>query len=184
MDRSVALFILTVLFALPAVIMLLVDWQVNRRIVWAGYSSLAVVLVYLLVVLPMWFKKANPVVFLPADFAAVALYLLYICVKSGGHWYLSFALPVTAAAAVIVCGTIALLRYLRRGYLFIFGGAFILSGAYMVQMEFMLNLTFKLSDSFIWSFYPLAACVVIGCLLIIVGLCKPLRESLYKKFFI
>ena len=62
--------------------------------------------------------------------------------------------------------------------------AFILTGAYMVQVEFLLNRVFGLSDSFIWAFYPLAACVIIGGLLLIVGMCKPLRESLYKKFFI
>lgn len=183
-ERAGALFILTVLFALPAVIMLLVDWQVNRRIVWAGYASLALVLLYVLAVLPLWFKKANPVIFVPSDFAAVALYVLYICVKSGGYWYLGFALPVIAGAAVIVCATLALLRYLRRGWLFIFGGAFILTGAYMVQVEYLLNRVFMLSDSFIWAFYPLAACVIVGGLLILVGMCRPIRESLYKKFFI
>ena len=33
-----ALFVLTVLLALPAVLSILCDWRVNGRIVWSGYS--------------------------------------------------------------------------------------------------------------------------------------------------
>ena len=183
-DRTGALFIITVLFALPLVSSLLVDWQVNSKISWSGYVALAILLCYGLVVLPMWFRRPNPVIFAPIDFALIALYVLYIAVKSGGHWYLDFALPVIGGAALIVCASVALLRYLRRAYLFIFGGAFILSGGYMVLLELLLNNSFHLSTTFLWSFYPLAACVIIGSMLIIIGVSPPLRESLRKKFFI
>ena len=183
-DRAGLLFILSILFALPVIVMLLVDWQVNKRIVWSGYSSCAVILGYIIVVLPMWFKRANPVIFVAADFVATTLYVLYINLKTGGSWFLGFALPVIGGAALILCAMLALLKYLRRGYLFIIGGAFISAGAYMVLVEFLLNRTFHLSATFLWSFYPLAACAVIGITLIVIGLCRPIRESLHKKFFI
>ena len=87
-------------------------------------------------------------------------------------------------AGVIFCATVALLRYCRRAYLLIFGGAFIASGLYMVLIELLLNSVFHLSATFLWSFYPLAACAVLGVMLLVVGLCPSLRESLRKKFFI
>ena len=87
------------------------------------------------------------------------LYLLYIDLACGGHWFLSFAFPVC-------------------------GGAFILTGLYNVLIEFLLNLNFNLHEGFIWSFYPLAGCVIIGAMLIVIGCSSQLRESLHKKFFI
>lgn len=181
-NRSGIMFVVTMLCALPIVITLLCDWQINGRIVWSGFAAGAIALLYVLLALPFWFKAPNPVVFIPSDFAAAALYLLYINFAVGGHWFLSFALPVTAAAGLIVTAAAALLRYLRRGHLFIFGGTLIISGAYMVLVEFLLNLNFGLHQGFIWSFYPLAAGFILGMTLIIIGICRPLRESLHKSF--
>ena len=51
-------------------------------------------------------------------------------------------------------------------------------------IEFLLNLTFQIHETFFWSFYPLVAGVVIGSMLIVIAVCKPLRESLHRKFFL
>ena len=34
------------------------------------------------------------------------------------------------------------------------------------------------------TLYPLAVCVVLGAMLLVIAACKPLRRSLHKKFFI
>ena len=62
--------------------------------------------------------------------------------------------------------------------------ALILSGGMAVLVEFLLNLTFGLHETFLWSFYPLAAGVVLGAMLLVIAMCKPLRRSLHRKFFI
>lgn len=77
----------------------------------------------MLTVLPLWFKRPNPVIFVPVDFAAIILYLLYIDLATGGHWFLTFAFPVAGSIGVLITTMVALLRYVRRGYLYIFGGA-------------------------------------------------------------
>ena len=133
-------------------------------------------LLYILAVLPLWFKRPNPVIFVPIDFAAIGVFLLYVNYATGGHWFLTFALPVTGAAGLLVCAMVTLLRYLR--------GALILSGGMAVLVEFLLNLTFGLHETFLWSFYPLAAGVVLGAMLLVIAMCKPLRRSLHRKFFI
>ena len=183
-NRIGVLFIVSVLFLLPIVTVLLCDWQINRKLVWSGYAAGAVLLLYVLVVLPMWFKSPNPVIFIPVDFAAAALYLLYINFATGGHWFLTFALPVTGTIGVLVTTVVTLLRYLSRGYLYIFGGALIAGGGLAVLIEFLLNLTFGLHHTFMWSFYPLAAGVLLGAMLLIIAVCKPLRRSLHRKFFL
>ena len=178
------LFVLTVLLALPAVLSILCDWRVNGRIVWSGYSVGGAALLYVMVVLPLWFRRPNPVIFVPVDFAAIGLYLLYINFATGGHWFLTFAFPVTGAIGLLVSGTVALLHYLRRGQLFVIGGALILGGGVTVLIEYLLNLTFHVGRVFFWSVYPLSAGVVLGVTLLVVGFCKPLRRSLHRKFFL
>ena len=183
-NPSGIMFVVTMLFLLPIVTTLLCDWQINGEIIWSGYAVGAVILLYTLVVLPLWFRHPNPVIFIPIDFAMTALYLLYINCATGGHWFLSFALPVTAAAGLILTAAVTLLKYMRKGYLFIFGGTIILSGAYTVLVEFLLNLNFHVHDEFIWSFYPFSVSFILGVMLIVIGICRPLRESLHKKFFL
>lgn len=182
-NRSGILFVLTVAALLPAVICLLCDWRINGGIVWSGYASGAIALAYVLILLPMWFRNPNPVIFVPVDFAAIGLYLLYIDFATEGHWFLSFALPVTAAIGVLVSTVVTLTHYLRAGFLFIYGGGMILGGGLAVLIEFLLNLTFHTHEALFWSIYPLAAGVILGGMLIVIAICRPLRESLRRKLF-
>ena len=183
-SRAGVLFVLTVLFLLPAVVSVLCDWRLGGGIVWSGYVVGGLLLLYVTAVLPLWFKRPNPVIFVPVDFAAIALFLLYVNYATGGHWYLSFALPVTGAAALLVCAMVTLLKYLPGAALYICGGALILSGVLAVLVEFLLNLTFGLHDTFLWSIYPLAVGVVLGAMLLVIAVSKPLRRSLHRKFFL
>ena len=177
-----ALFVLTVLLALPAVLSILCDWRVNGRIVWSGYSVGGAALLYVMVVLPLWFRRPNPVIFVPVDFAAIGLYLLYINFATGGHWFLSFAFPTVGCIGLIVTAVVALTRYTSGGDLFIYGGAMILLGGLSVLVEFFMKITFG-TRMFLWSLYPLSAFFIIGMMLIVIGICRPLRESLKKKLF-
>ena len=70
--------ILTVLFLLPLLICLQCDLLLSGGISWSGYVSGALVVLYVAIVLPSWFRKPNPVIFVPCTFAAVGAYLLYI----------------------------------------------------------------------------------------------------------
>lgn len=178
------LFVVTVLFLIPLVLVLLTDLSINGRMVWSGYVVGALVMTYVMLVLPFWFRHPNPVIFVPVSFAAIGLYLLYIDLFTGGGWFLPFALPVTGGALLIVTAVVTLTRYLRRGYLYIFGGAFIAGGAFIVLVEFLLNLTFWVGRPVFWSVYPLTVGVLLGLMLIVIAICRPLRESLRKKFFI
>ena len=73
-SRAGVLFLLTMGFVLPLILCLLCDWKINGSIVWSGYVSGALVLLYVMIVLPLWFKKPIPVVFVSADCAALGLF--------------------------------------------------------------------------------------------------------------
>ena len=183
-SRSGVLFILTVLARLPAILFILCDWRINGSIIWSGYASGGVALLYVIVALPLWFRRPNPVIFVPIDFVAIGLYLLYINFATGGHWFLSFAFPVTGAIGLLVSAMVALLRYLPGGHLYVISGALLCAGGLAVLIEFLINFTFRLHETFFWSLYPLTAGVILGGMLLVVAICKPLQRSLHRKFFI
>ncbi len=184
MNRTTVLVVLSAMFLIPLLITLLVDMQISGSVTWSGYVMGALVLSYVAVVLPMWFRKPNPVIFVPVDFAVLGGYLLYISLATEGGWFLSFAFPVVGGLGIIVTTVVTLCRYLRRGRLFVFGGASIALGAFMPLMEFLINLTFDLPRFFAWSLYPLVVLAVLGGLLIYLGTSKSARETMEQKFFI
>ena len=178
------MFLVTVLYAMLIVQLLICDYSISGGFIWSLYAAGGLLLAYVIALLPLWFRRPNPVIFIPCDFVAVGLYLLFINLMTHGKWFLSFAFPVVGIAGLLVTAVIALVRYVRRGYFFIFGGAIVACGGYLVLLEFFLYITFHLRSMFLWSLYPLIGCSAAGLALIVIGICRPLRESLTKKFFL
>lgn len=183
-NSKAAVIVLSTLFLLPMLITLLCDLQINRTVTWSGYVIGALLVGYTILILPLWFRNPNPVIFTPCGFAAVGVYVLYIDLVTGGGWFLSFAFPVVGGIGLIVTAVVALLKYLRGGKLYIFGGAAIALGAFMPLMEFLLNLTFHRPRFVGWSLYPLIPLVLLGIMLIVLAIHRPSREAMSRKFFI
>lgn len=183
-NRNGVLAIITAMFLTPMLITWLVDWQINGTSTWSGYVIGALLLSYVIIVLPCWFRRANPVIFVPVDFAAVGLYLLYIDLVNQGGWFLSFAFPVIGCLGLVVTAVVVLTKYLRRGRFFIYGGASIAMGAFMPLMEFLMKITFHLPKFYAWSLYPMLVMVIAGVLLIYLGISARARESMERKLFI
>lgn len=183
-NRRAMMLVITVFFALPVILTVLIDLRINQVITWSGYVFGGAVVFYTALILPWWFSHPNPVIFTPCTFASVILYLWYIEYMTDGKWFLTFAFPVTAIAGVIVTAVITLTKYLQSGYLFIYGGAIIAVGVYTVLIEMFLHITFDGASYFMWSLYPFIACLIIGLLLIIIGTNKHMREALKRMFFI
>ena len=171
-------------FLLPMLIVLICNWQLSHSITWSGYVVGALLVSYVIVGLPGWFKNANPVIFTPCGFAAVIVYLLYIDLVTGGNWFLSFAFPVAGGIGLIVTAVVTLVKYVRKGLLYIFGGAFIAFGAFMLLMEFLLVITFSVVPFIGWSLYPLAVFSVLGGMLIFLAICRPARDMMERKTFL
>lgn len=170
------------LFLIPVLVTFFVDLQANGRIEWCFYVAGAVAFAYVVLALPLWFRKPNPVIFVPCGFAAAAAYLLLICLASKGSWYLGFALPVTGSIALIVTAVVTLLRYVKKGRLYILGGAMIALGGVMLLMEFLMTVTFSMAFSG-WSVYPLIALSLLGGLMIFLAINGVARERMERKFF-
>ena len=176
--------ILTALFLIPMLVVPLCDIQLNDQVTWSGYVTGALLLGYVMMVLPIWFRNPNPVIFVPCSFAAIGVYLLYINWATGGSWFMTFAFPVTGSLCIIASAVVTLLRYVPKGLFYILGGASMALGGMMLMMEFLVNLTFDIRSFFGWSLYPLIALVISGGVLIFLGACRPARQTLARKFFL
>lgn len=179
-----AQIVLSTLCLLAMLIPALCDLHIAGRITWSGYVMGAVLLGYVVLVLPLWFRRPNPVIFVPCGFAAVGLFLLYVSLATGGGWFLSFAFPVVGYAALVLSAVVTLFRYVKRGHLYILGGALTALGAFMPLMGFLLNLTFFQPRFAFWSLYPMTALLLLGGMLIFLAICRPARQTMERKFFI
>ena len=180
-------FILGFLFILPIVICLMIDLRTHHSIVWSGYVCCGLASIYIILCLPLWFKKKNPVIFVPISMTALLLTALYVSIKTGGGWFLSFAFPVGGALILLVEAIIVLCRYTVGAYphrlLYIFGGAIMVLGGLLVLLEFLINVTFKIPMTW-WSIYPLTALFLVGLMVLVIAANQKLRRTLHKKLFI
>lgn len=171
-----------ILFFIPLLVCFFADLSLDGKMEWSGYVAGALAVSYVVFALPLWFRKPNPVIFVPCDFVVIALYLLYIALATGGRWFMRFALPVVGGTCLITCTVVTLMYYLRRGKLYILGGAFMALGVFMLLVEFLMQITFDLR--FIgWSVYPLVVLFLFGGLLIYFAINSAAREMMERKLF-
>lgn len=183
-SRFGLMMVITVIFLLPILLTLICDISINHTVSWSGYVIGGMITAYVLFVLPSWFRRPNPVIFVPVGFATVALFVLYVDIVNMGGWFLTFALPLIVGIGIIVTAVVTLMKYLPKGGLYIIGGAMIAFGAFTVLIDHLINVTFHTGRGIFWSWYPMTVFAVLGLLLIFIAICKPLRDSLKKKFFI
>ncbi len=181
LNRNGFLSILSFLIFTAAALTLICDLSRSGTVVWSGYAAGGIALGYIIIILPMWFKKREPVLFLAVDFASVLLYLYYINQSIQAKWFTPFALPVVVSLAALICLSVFLCRYFRQKILYILGGAFIMFGGFIVFTEFLLIHTFGLAQRLVWSVYPLTVFALIGAALLTVAACPKLRNYLERK---
>lgn len=183
-NRKGILFVLTILALLTAALCVMFDISLCGGMTWSGYVACGLGVFYVCVILPLWFKRTTPAIFVPAAFVSIILLLLYVNAKTDGNWFLSFAFPVAGVLGLITTAVTTLCHYLKHGRLYIIGGGFIALGAWTVLIELFLHLTFTLPRHIIWSPFPCTAFAVFGIMLIIIGIVKPFKESLRKIFYV
>ena len=174
--------VMTILCAVAEIVILTVGFKLDGQQRWVGYAVWGILLFYIVAVLPKWFRRPKGEIFVPIDHLAVALYVLYICRKTGGNWYMSFAFPVILTSCLLSTAMICLLKYVRKGRLYIFGGFLILLGFFTVLIEFLEHISFG-TEMFRWSLYSLTGFAGAGLFLIIAGMIPSIRHNLEKRFF-
>ena len=183
-NRKGLMFVLTMIFLVPLILPVLLELNWRGTVNWSGYVSIGTLIAYTSLIMPFWFKRPNPVIFVPVTFALIIGLLHYTCFKNDGNWFMSFALPVAGGLGIIVTAATAILHYVKKGCLYTVGGTLIALGMWTVMLEYDIRTTFAVSVPFYWSIAPLTVFSVVGIMLIIVAIVKPFKESLRRIFYI
>lgn len=180
--KYLAAGLVTVILAAAALSCLIFCLKSLGEAAWSGYVALGMALLWVWLVLPVLFPRWKPMIFLPLDFACLAGYLLYICAKTGGNWFLSFAFPVTALAAIVTLAGVAMMRYIVQGRLRLMSLLVIFIGLSFMLVEFFQHITFG-TPMFVWSLYCVSVFCLIGLFLLVSSFVPSMRGWLRRKFF-
>ena len=180
--KFLVLGLITVILIAAALSCLIFCLKSKGRVDWSGIAALGMALFWVWVVLPFLFPRWRPMIFLPIDFLCLGGYLLYICANTGGNWFLSFAFPVTAIAAVLTLAGVAMMRYIVQGRLRLMSLLLIAIGLSFMLVEFFQHITFG-TPMYVWSLYCMSVFCLIGLFLFIASFIPPLRASLRRTFF-
>ena len=183
-NRKGILFVITIISLLVAALAIMFNLSLDGSATWSGYVAGGLGVFYFCVILPLWFKRTTPAIFVPVGFAAILVFLLYVNLHTGGHWFLSFAFPVVGSLGLIITAVTTVFHYVHRGRLYTAGGGLIALGAWTLLLEFFIHLTFEMPGHVIWSPFPCATLVVFGLMLIIIAIVKPLKDSLKRVFYV
>ena len=181
--KFVLLALLTAVMAATGMICLILCLKTYGRASWSGYVLLGLSLAWIVAILPAWFRRWHPFIFLSVDIAAICGFLVYVNGVTGGHWFLPFAFPVTLLLGAILLVIVALMRRVRRGRLRLTAVLIICVGLSCMLIELFEHITFG-TQMFLWSLYCVSAFGAVGLFLLIASLIPPLRAFLERKFFI
>jgi len=183
-NKKGLLLFITILCGLVSLFLPTFELVISSKFEWSGYALGAILICYVSIVLPSWFKRRSPAIFIPASVTSIIVFLLYINLTTNGNWFLTFAFPITASVGIIITVCATLIYYLRRGRLYIVGGSIIALGIVSMLIEMLLYITFDIGKFISWSIFPLTTLIISGILLIIIAIIKPLKEKMKKVFFI
>ena len=154
------------------------------RLGWSAYVLAGILFFYIVAVLPLWFPCYYPLIFLPVSFAALEGFLLFLCLYTGGSWFLSLAFPAVGILFVFtfLAYGLAVIKIKPRMKLRLWGVYFFLLGGATMLIEFFLHISFRL-PMFHWSIYTAAVFCLFGLFLFVASFIMPLRRAMYKKMF-
>ena len=180
--RALLVWLLTTVLTAVCLGCLIFCLRTLGEVSWSGYVLTGSALIWVLLLFPLLFRRFRPMIFLPVDFACVAAFLLYVCLKNRENWFLSFAFPVTGIAAILTLLGVAIFRYIRQGRLRLLGIYLVLIGLSFMLVEFFQHITFG-TPMFVWSLYCVCGFGALGLFLFVATLIPPLHAHLRKTFF-
>ncbi len=181
--KALMLFVTLLLVGLGSACLAL-DLSHGGGVTFSAFVILGLLLFYTAFLLPRWFHRPNPVIFLPVFFLCFLGFLWYLDFLYGGGWFFPFALPVSGAFLLLTEAVVTLIRYVRGGRLYIYGGYLISLGLFSFGGEFLLRYLYALPMKLTWSLIPLIFLSSIGMALIVIAIVPAFRSYFERRFFV
>ena len=181
--RGVLLFITLLLVGIGGACSAM-DLVYFETVEFSAFVWMGIFLFYFSVVMPRWFSKANPVIFVPVFFLCLLLCLLYLDLRYGNGWFLPFALPSVGSFALLLTAAVTLLYYLPKGRLYVFSGFFYGISLLSPLTEALYRLYFAHDFSLKISLVPLIIFFLLASGLLVIAIVPAFRQYMEKRFFV
>lgn len=183
MDLSVIAAVASILLLIPMFVTVLCNILANKQISWSLYVVGAIVLLFLCVLFPMFFKNKKPYIFILIDCVGVFLYLALINWLCDFSWLISLALPLCFMLLVFSLFYAMTVRNKRINKLLKMSVFVLFSGLQSVAVEVTINDYLGKTMQLSWSCYVLIPCASVCLALLFINSRKKLKNELQKKLF-
>ena len=181
--RGLLFFVTLILFGAGGAVFAM-DLSLGGGVTFSGLVLFSLLLFYMAFLLPRWFRKPNPVIFLPVFFLCLMSFLLYLDLFYGNGWFFPFVFPVSFLLLLFLEAVVTLTRYVHKGYFYIYGGFFIAIGVLSAISEILYRLYASLPILLSWSWIPLIFLFLVGIALIVIAIVPAFRAYLERRFFV
>ena len=190
MDRQFIASVISILYLLPIVICIAVDFKLKGAMTWSWISTISVILCWAVIFLPYLIEKNLTVLYLAIDLTLIiSLFLAIGWYTDTSNWIWILAVPIAFTLFVMLNLMFygIHLKTLRDLYI----GAFALSAVSVLcviieLLEWNYRVHYVSPDSRFtsWSILVFISCIIVAGLLFYIEKKKSLKRALEKRFHI
>lgn len=163
---------------------LAMDLSAGGGVSFSAWVLFGILIFYTAFLLPRWFRRPNPVIFLPVSGVCILILLWYLDFFYGSGWFFPLVLPLAGTFLLMLEAVVTLARYLRGGKLYVYGGFFIGLACLSFAAELGGRAFFSLPVCLTWSMIPLILFSVVGIGLIVIAAFPTFRAYVQRRFFV
>lgn len=181
--RVVAATVLSLIMAIPLVIVLLLDLIKDGRMDWSLIPAASIALAFMVFVFPCLFRKPRVWLFMIFGTLEIAVFLLALKFILGGDWYFLFALPLTVLTGAAVIGIYLMISSKKASLPLKVTITLVIIMVLVLLIQLLSELHFNGRIHFDWSIYAAVSCGMLSLAAIIVGRLYRKSERLRKRLF-
>lgn len=182
-DFKLLATVISVLLIIPVAISVICNLADSGKLTWSLYVLGAIALFFVAALLPAFFTKKNPYLFILTDTAAAFLYLWLICSLCDGNWAFTLALPLCIITGIFALFFTLVLRTKPLSKLLKLSIFTLFSGLYTMATEVVISDFIHSRIVLHWSHLVLIPCAAVSVVLLILNSHKKLKNELEKKLF-
>lgn len=183
MDFKMLANIISVLLIIPIGVTFICNYMELHKLTWSLYVLGAAILVFVIVLLPAFFKNKKPYAYIIIDAVAVFLYLYMINLLRNSDWTFTIALPICSMTMIFALFYAFAIRSKRISKLLKVTIFILFTGIYLMAIEVVLKDALHDKLALTWSHYALIPCAAVSIALIIIESNKKLKSDLQKRLF-
>ena len=184
-DRRFFGVLATLVLMIPVLVTVICNLLLTGSVTWSGYVIGAIGLLFVVFVLPYFFKNPHPFWYALVDCLCVLGFLWLVETVSQTRWFWSLGMPISLTVSAMVVGITALFTCKKRvPMLTRVAAVFFGLGLLCVLIELFINNAAGESLVPVWSLFCVIPCVILGLIALVLQAKKDLLEQIRRRLFI